>query len=51
LTSSPKSSADPVNRVDPSPLRLQKNGMMSHRSPRGTFERRRLCRPIAVAPP
>src|SRR3954467_15612464 len=27
------------------------NGMMSHRPPRGRFERRRLCRPIAVAPP
>jgi hypothetical protein len=27
------------------------NGMMSHRPPRGRFERRRLCRPIVVAPP
>ena len=27
------------------------NGTMSHRPPRGRFERRRLCRPIAVAPP
>src|SRR5215210_2997398 len=27
------------------------NGMMSHRPPGGRFERRRHCRPIAVAPP
>src|SRR3954451_13735164 len=27
------------------------NGMMSHRPPRGRFERRHPCRPIAVAPP
>src|SRR3954452_22078161 len=27
------------------------NGMRSHRPPRGRFERRRRCRPIAVAPP
>src|SRR3954454_21800829 len=27
------------------------NGMMSHRPPRGRFERRHPCRPIAVSPP